>query len=227
MARRDTQEVLSLVANPRSIALFGASEDPTKLGHVAVKLLKESKYSGRIIPINPRGGEILGLPVARDLSEAGGPVDVAVSFVPAAQMLGVLEQCEANGVHAVIGVTSGFAESGGAGAEYEKALKTFLATSRLRLLGPNCEGIVFPSNDLLLSFSPMFIGLKPGGIAIVSQSGAISGMMANRLSRNGGGIHSVITTGNESDISASDVLEWLGNDDSCDVVLMYVEQIRA
>ncbi|MCW5691018.1 MAG: CoA-binding protein [Pseudolabrys sp.] len=226
MARRDTQEVLSLVANPRSIALFGASEDPTKLGHVAIKLLKEGKYSGRIIPINPRGGEILGLPVARDLSEAGGPVDVAVSFVPAAQMLGVLEQCEANGVHAVIGVTSGFAESGGAGAEYEKALKTFLATSRLRLLGPNCEGIVFPGNDLLLSFSPMFIGLKPGGIAIVSQSGAISGMMANRLSRNGGGIHSVITTGNESDISASDVLEWLGNDDSCDVVLMYVEQIR-
>jgi acyl-CoA synthetase (NDP forming) len=226
MARLATQDALDIVVNPGSVALFGASEDPTKLGHVAVKLLKEGRFSGRIVPINLRGGDILGIPVARNLGEAGGSIEAAVSFVPAAQMLGVLEQCEANGVKVVIGVTSGFAESGGAGAQYEKDLQCFLSTSKLRLLGPNCEGIVFPANHLLLSFSPMFIGLRPGMVSIVSQSGAISGMMANRLAQNGIGIRSVITTGNEADISASDVVEWLGRDDGCEVILMYLEQIR-
>jgi acetate---CoA ligase (ADP-forming) len=226
MRRLGARDALNIVVNPSSVALFGASEDPTKLGHVAVKLLKEGDFPGQIIPINLRGGEILGIPVARSLSEAGRSIDVAVSFVPAAQMLGVLEQCEANGVKVVIGVTSGFAESGEAGAQYEEKLRSFLSKSRVRLLGPNCEGIVFPKNKLLLSFSPNFVGLRPGTVAIVSQSGAISGMMANRLTKNGVGIHSVVTTGNESDITASDVLEWLGQDDGCQVILMYLEQIR-
>lgn len=226
MGRLTTREALDLVVNPSAVALFGASEDPTKLGHVAVKLLKEGRYSGHIVPINPRGGEILGLPVARSLAEAPGAVDVAVSFVPAEHMLGVLKQCEACGVKVVIGVTSGFAESGDAGAEHDRNLKAFLADSTLRLLGPNCEGIVYPAHNLLLSFSPMFLGLQPGSVAIVSQSGAISGMMANRLAKNGVGIRAVITTGNESDMSASDVLEWLSQDEQCEVVLMYLEQIR-
>jgi len=226
MGRLSARDTLNIVVNPSSVALFGASEDPTKLGHVAVKFLKEGGFPGRIIPINLRGGEILGIPVARNLAEAGGSIDVAVSFVPADQMLGVLEQCEANGVKVVVGVTSGFAESGGAGAQYEKNLQSFLSKAKVRLIGPNCEGVVFPANKLLLSFSPMFIGLRPGNVAIVSQSGAISGMMANRLSKNGIGIRSVITTGNESDITASDVLEWLGQDDGCQVILMYLEQIR-
>src|SRR5450759_3149108 len=95
MARLATQDALDIVVNPGSVALFGASDDPTKLGHVAVKLLKEGRFSGRIVPINLRGGDILGIPVARNLGEAGGSIEAAVSFVPAAQMLGVLEQCEA------------------------------------------------------------------------------------------------------------------------------------
>ena len=226
MGRLSTREALDLVVNPSSIALFGASEDPTKLGHVAVKLLKEGDYSGRIVPINLHASEILGIPVARNLSEVAEPVDVAVSLVPAERMLAALEQCEANGVKVVIGVTSGFAESGEAGAQYEQMLRSFLSQSTLRLIGPNCEGIVVPANNLLLSFSPMFVGLPPGSVTIISQSGAISGMMANRLAKNGVGIRAVITTGNESDISGSEVLEWLAEDTATKVTLMYLEQIR-
>ena len=226
MGSLSAPEALDIVVNPSSVAIFGASEDPTKLGHVAVKLLKEGNYSGRIVPINLRGGEILGIPAVRSLSDVTGPVDVAVSLVPAERMLGVLKQCEANGVKVVIGVTSGFAELGGAGAQHERNLQSFLSSSTVRLLGPNCEGIVFPSNNLLLSFSPMFVGLRPGSVAVVSQSGAISGMMANRLAKNGVGIRAVITTGNESDISASEVLKWLAADDDCEVILMYLEEIR-
>jgi acyl-CoA synthetase (NDP forming) len=226
MGRLSTREALDLVVNPSSIAIFGASEDPTKLGHVAVKLLKQGNYSGRIVPINLRAGEILGIPAVASLADIAEPVDVAVSLVPAESMLAVLEQCEAKEVKVVIGVTSGFAESGEAGAEYERKLRAFLAQSRMRLIGPNCEGLVVPANNLLLSFSPMFVGLPAGSITIVSQSGAISGMMANRLAKNGVGIRAVITTGNESDISASDVLEWLVEDSASKVTLMYLEQIR-
>ena len=226
MSRLSTREALDFAVNPSSIAIFGASEDPTKLGHVVVKLLKEGRYSGRIVPINLRGGEIFGIRAARNLSEVVEPIDVAVSLVPAEHMLAVLEQCDASGVKVVIGVTSGFAESGDAGAGYERNLQTFLAKSTVRLIGPNCEGIVFPANNLLLSFSPMFVGLRPGSTAIVSQSGALSGMMANRLAKNGVGIRTVITTGNESDISASEVLDWLAQDDVCNIILMYLEQIR-
>lgn len=211
---------------PRSVAIFGASEDPKKLGHVAVKFLKESGYDGRIIPVNPKGGEILGLPVAGGLAEIRDPIDLAISFVPAEHMLSVLHACEDKGVKVVVGVTSGFAESGEAGAQYEHALRDFLARTRMRIIGPNCEGIVVPRSKLLLSFSPMFLGLRDGNVALVSQSGAICGMMANRLAKNGVGIRAVVTTGNETDITAADVLEWLADDESTDVVLMYLEQIR-
>jgi len=224
--RPSARAALDIAFSPRSVAVFGASEDPKKLGHVAVKFLQDSGYEGRIIPVNPRGGQILGIPVATSLAEIGEPVDLAISFVPAEHMLSVLRDSEENGVKVVVGVTSGFAESGSAGAQYEQALRDFLARTRMRIIGPNCEGIVVPRSKLLLSFSPMFLGLRDGNVALVSQSGAICGMMANRLARNGAGIRTVVTTGNETDITAADVLDWLADDDSTDVVLMYLEQIR-
>ncbi len=225
-SRLSAHAALDVVFAPRSVAIFGASEDPRKLGHVAVKFLRDGGFAGRIVPINPKGGEILGIPVARSLAEAAGPVDVAISFVPAEHMLGVLRDCEASGVKVVVGVTSGFAESGAAGKQYEDALHDFLARTPLRIIGPNCEGLVVPRSKLLLSFSPMFLGLRDGNVALISQSGAISGIMANRLAKNGVGIRTVVTTGNEADITAADVLEWLAGDPSTEVVLMYIEQIR-
>lgn len=225
-AKLSSKSTLDLVFSAPSVAVFGASRNPKKLGHLAVKLLMEGKYPGRLVPINPAGGEILGLPVSRSLADASGRVDVALSVVPAAQTLEVLHASVAHGVDAVIAITSGFAEAGASGRANQRALESFLRSAPLRVLGPNCEGLAAPRNNILFSFSPMFLGLRPGGVSIVSQSGAISGIAANRLSTSGIGIANLLTTGNEVDITAADALDWLADDSATDVVLMYLEEIR-
>ncbi|MCC7272272.1 MAG: CoA-binding protein [Alphaproteobacteria bacterium] len=226
MNRLSSREAITTAFAPSSVAIFGASSDPKKLGHVAVRFLRETAFAGAVYPVNPRGGEIQGYKVLRSLEEAPGPVDVAVLFVPAEQAVPTLEQCERAGVKVAIGITSGFAESGEAGAAFNAALGSFLAASPLRLIGPNCEGIVRPDRNLVLSFSPLVLNLKPGGVAIVSQSGAISGMLAARLARIGVGIRAIVTTGNENDITATDYFDWLADDPETTVILAYLEEIR-
>lgn len=226
MGRPSAQSALERVFAPRSIAVLGASQTPGKLGHSVLSLLVKNGFPGRIIPVNPRGGAILDLPCVRSIAEIVEPVDLALLVVPAEQSLEALRQCAAARVEAVVGITSGFAESGEAGSANERALRDLLEDAPFRLVGPNCEGVAVPKNRLQMTFSPMFNDMSEGPVALISQSGALSGMIANRLTRRGIGFHSVVTTGNESDITAADLLERFADDPDIGVVLAYLEQIR-
>jgi acyl-CoA synthetase (NDP forming) len=227
MSKPTVEETLDRVFAPRSIAVLGASHTKGKLGHSVIALLKQNGYEGRIIPVNPKGGTIVGLDCARSMSDIDYTVDVALLVVPAESSLEAMRECAAAKVGSVVAITSGFAESGDeAGQSNEAALRDFLKIAPYRMIGPNCEGVVSTQSKLQMTFSPMFNDMKPGGLALISQSGALSGMMANRLTRRGIGFRAVVTTGNEVDITATDLLDWFANDAEVKVILAYLEQVR-
>ncbi len=226
MNRPSVKQSLERVFAPRSIAVLGASQTKGKLGHSVLALLQKNGFAGQVIPVNPRGGEILGLPCVRSLSDLDAPPDLALLVVPAEHALEALRQCAANKVGTVVGITSGFAKSGEAGRSNEQALREILRDAPFRLIGPNCEGVVVPAHKLQMTFSPMFNDMSVGPVALVSQSGALSGMMANRLTRRGVGFHSVVTTGNETDVTATDLLDHYADTPDVKVVLAYLEQVR-
>ena len=170
-SRPSGPEALDLAFNARTVAVIGASSSPGKLGHIVVKTMVESGFSGRIVPINLSGGSVAGQPSHKRLLDVPGPVDVAVIMVPADQMFAALDECAAKGVKVVAAMTSGFSEAGEVGERLQSGLELVLATAPYRLLGPNCEGYVFPAQKSFVTFSSMVMGAKPGSIGIVAQSG--------------------------------------------------------
>ena len=226
MTRPTIARALECLFAPRSIAVLGASHTPGKLGHAVLGLIQKNGFEGRLLPVNPRGGEIFGLACARSLAEVCGEIDVALVVVPAERSLEAFQECATAGVRMVVAITSGFAESGEAGHANEQALRALLIDAPYRMIGPNCEGVVVPRSRLQMTFSPMFNGMTDGPVALISQSGALSGMIANRLTKRGVGFRAVVTTGNETDVTATDLLESFGDDDNVRVVLAYLEQIR-
>ncbi|MEP6276561.1 CoA-binding protein, partial [Hyphomonas sp.] len=224
--RRSVAQALDGLFDPGTIAVVGASRTRGKLGQAVLALLKSNGYRGRIIPVNPSGGEIEGLEAVRSLEEIGGPIDVVVLATPVGVALDALESCTRLDVKVVVGVTSGFSEAGEDGQENELRLRRIMQNAPFRLVGPNCEGVVRPASDLQLTFSPMFNDLRPGPVAIISQSGALAGLMALRLGERGVGINAIVSSGNETDLTAADLLDYLGNDPQTRVVLCYVEELR-
>ena len=224
--RPTVADALDGLFDPRTIAVVGASRTKGKLGQAVMALLKSNGYSGTIIPVNPSGGEIEGLPAVRSLDEIDSPIDVVVLATPVGVALDALETCTRLDVKVVVGVTSGFSEAGEEGHDNEERLRRIMQDAPFRLVGPNCEGVVRPAADLQLTFSPMFNDLRPGPVAMISQSGALAGLMALRLGERGVGINAIVSSGNETDLTAADLLDYLGNDPQTRVVLCYVEELR-
>ncbi len=217
---------LATLFDPATVAIVGASSKKGKLGQAVVELLQRNNYAGRIIPVNPSGGVIEGLPVSRSLEEIDGPIEVVVLSTPVASALDALETCAKLAVKVVVGVTSGFSEAGEEGRQNEERLRRILETAPFLLIGPNCEGVVRPRSNLQLTFSPMFDGLRDGPVAMISQSGALAGLMAFRLGERGIGLNTIVSSGNETDLTAADLLDHLGNESETRVVLCYLEELR-
>ena len=224
--RPTVSDSLKRLMAPRSIAVVGASRDPAKIGHAFIRIPLENGYKGRLYPVNPGGGEICGIPCAPSITHIKGKIDLALLVVPAERSIHALRQCAERGVEAVIGITSGFAEAGQAGAGFQRELGEILATAPFRMIGPNSEGIVVPKSKLQLTFSPMFNAMVDGPVRIVSQSGGMSGMIASRLAKRGVGIGALFSTGNEDDINTADLMEYFADDPGTGVVLAYLEEIR-
>jgi acyl-CoA synthetase (NDP forming) len=220
------REALRRAMAPASIAVIGASANPLKLGHMVLKTLHGAGFEGKIYPINPAAAPILGIASYASLADVPGPVDVAVVIVPANQLFAALAACDAKGVALVAAITSGFAEAGGEGRELQRRLEEVIKTASFRLLGPNCEGYVVPESKTFVTFSMMTQGIKPGPIGIVGQSGAITGTLSFRLKKMGVGIRALISTGNETDLTAVEALEWFADDSTTNTIIAYLEQIR-
>lgn len=219
---------LSRLFNPRSIAIVGASATPGKIGAMPVALLRQYGYDGRILPVNPRAGLIQDLPAAPDLAALDGEVDLAILAVPAAHAAQALERARPGQVGGAVVFTSGFSETGASGADMQQRLCAIARERGIRLLGPNCLGFMNVRRNVYATFSPAPANgaVAPGGIGMVSQSGAFGAYAYSMARERGLGLSHWISTGNEADIDVADCIEWLARDADTRVVMAYMEGCR-
>lgn len=214
-------EIRSLF-EPRSVAVIGASHDSAKIGYKILQNIVEGGYQGKIYPINPKGGEILGHPVMPSMEAIEGEVDVAVTVVPEKYVFPSVEACAEKGVKHNMVITSGFSEVGN--LEAERKLIDFARRNRMRILGPNIFGLYSATASLDATFGPG--GIKPGHVAIITQSGALGLAMIGKTAVENIGISAMISVGNKADIDETDLLDYLIDHDQTKTILMYIEGVK-
>ncbi len=213
--------MLDAFFNPRSVAVIGASRDPEKLGYAVLANLKEGGYPGRLYPVNPKADEILGLKTYPSVLDIPGAVDLAVIVIPYRFVPDVLEQCGEKGVPAVVVISAGFREAGREGLERERELVAIADRYNLRLIGPNCLGVIDTDTPLNATFAA---GMPPAGpIAFMSQSGALGTAVLDMAMAGRIGFSKFASLGNKADVSETDLLEAWGDDPASRVILIYVE----
>ena len=210
--------------HPLGVAVVGASSNPEKLGYGVARNLIDSGHRGVIHLVNRHGGNLFGRPLLRSLADAPDPLDLAVLIVPAADAPQALRDCVARGVQAAILISSGFRETGGDGAALEAECAAIARTGGLRLLGPNCIGLL----DTHLPLDTTFLappGAARGELAFVSHSGAICAALIDWARAEGFGFSRLISLGNQADVNECDVLPAFIDDQHTRVVTLYLEGV--
>lgn len=214
--------------NPGSIALIGASADPAKDNSRAQRLLAREGFSGRVIPVNPGRAEIMGLPAFPNIRDVPGPVDHAFIMVAARDVPDAVAGCIEKGVTAATIFSAGFAEADAAGRARQEAMVATARAGGLRLLGPNCLGVVSVASRVPLTLNAAIEAepLLPGRLALVSQSGSMMGAVFSRAAARGIGFSRMVSVGNECDIGVGELAEMLVEDSSTDALLLFLETFR-
>jgi acetyl coenzyme A synthetase (ADP forming)-like protein len=208
---------------PQSVAIVGASRDPEKLGYAVLANLKEGGYPGKLYPVNPKADEILDLKAYPSVLEIPDPVELAVIVIPYKFVPAVLEQCGQKEIPAVVVISAGFREAGREGLERERELIEIAARYNMRLIGPNCLGVIDTGTPLNASFAA---GMPPGGpIAFMSQSGALGTAVLDMAMAGRIGFSKFVSLGNKADVSEIDLLGAWGGDPGSRVILIYVEGV--
>ena len=210
--------------SPRGVAIVGASHDPTKLGYGLSRNLVQSGYRGAIHFVNIKGGSLMGRPVWARLSEVPDPVDLAVLLIPAAAIPGAILECAGRGVRAVIIAAGGFRETGPAGAALEAECLRIAKEHGIRLLGPNCIGLL----DTHLPLDTTFLsppGPTPGDVAFISHSGAICAAVIDWARGQGFGLSRMVSLGNQVDVNETDLLAPVAEDAYTHVIALYLEGV--
>ncbi|MDD4962765.1 MAG: bifunctional acetate--CoA ligase family protein/GNAT family N-acetyltransferase [Gallionella sp.] len=218
------QHYLKTLFSPQSVAVFGASERPDSVGQIVFQNMLESGFQGGLYPINPKSAEIQGKKAYTSLAEIGEPVDLVVIATPPQTVPAIIESCGAYGVKAAVIITAGFGEAGAEGAALEKDLLEAAQRHGIRLIGPNCLGIMRPSIGLNATFNKG--GANTGNIAFVSQSGALCTAILDWAQRNDVGFSSVVSMGSSTDVDFGEILDYLVSDPQTHSILMYIEGIR-
>lgn len=213
---------------PRSIALIGASQDPTRIGGRPLEYLKRYGYRGDVYPINPKYVQIDGWRCYPAITDVREPIDLAIVAVGRAMVFNVLKQCAQAGVKAAVVFTAGFAESGEDGKRQQAAFRMLAERSGMRIVGPNCQGLGNLRTGSMATFSTAFATdrLRVGASAIVSQSGAVAAMLYNIAKSLGRGAGYWVSTGNEADVTAPEVVDAMLDDEQIRVIQLYLEDIK-
>jgi acetyltransferase len=208
---------------PTSVAVIGASSDETKLGHAVLKNTIECGYEGKVYAINPKGGEILGVKAYPSVKDVPGDIDLVVIVVPDRFVAGVLEECGEKGVNGAVVITAGFREMGGEGLQKERELVDIVQRHNMRMLGPNCLGVI----DTICPLNTSFARGMPnrGEIAMMSQSGALLMAIHDWAIGEGIGFSRFVSLGNKADIDETDLLKLWDDDPYSKVIVAYLEGI--
>ncbi len=217
---------LHRLLRPRSVAVVGASADPSKTTGRPIGYLLRHGFGGEVWPVNPRVAELSGLRCYPDIASLPGGPDVAIVLLGPERAGQAVRELAERGTGAAIVLAGGYAEAGGEGADRQQALRE--AAGTMRLLGPNTIGLVNLADRIVLSASgALEIGeLPPGRISLVSQSGGILGAVLSRAAAQGIGFARLVSTGNEADLEVADFLDLLAEDPGTDVIALYLEGLR-
>jgi acetyl coenzyme A synthetase (ADP forming)-like protein len=213
---------LEVFFKPKSIAVVGASKNPTKIGHASLKNILISDYSCKIYPVNPNEEKILGLKCYKKVTDIPGPVDLVMISVPEPLVTTIVKDCVKKKVKYIIIITSGFSEIGN--HEGEEAIKKLIEGTGIRILGPNTMGFKNTSDDLDVSF--VFGMPRKGNLALISQSGALGMGMIYLANNEFVGLSKIIGVGNKMDIDDDDLIDYFHTDPETKVIGLYIEGIR-
>jgi acetyl coenzyme A synthetase (ADP forming)-like protein len=208
---------------PRVVAVIGANRERGRIGSEIFENLRRSAFTGRLVPVNPGADSLDGVPAVARVTDVDGPVDLSVIVVPAARVASVVDDCIAKGVRALVVISAGFAETGADGRALEAALVEKIRAAGIRMIGPNCMGIINtdPRFSLNATFSPVYP--PPGRVAFSTQSGALGLAILDYVRRLNLGISSFVSIGNKADVSGNDLIQYWAEDPRTDVILLYLE----
>ena len=210
--------------NPRGVVVVGASRDPNKLGYGLARNLVQSGYQGAVHLVNPKGGTLLGCPIYPNVAEVPDPADLAVLLIPAHFVSQTLQACGERGIRAAIIAAGGFRETGPEGAALEEECLRVARSYGMRLLGPNCIGLLDTHLPLDTTFLPP-PGPTPGEVAFISHSGAICAAVIDWAHSQGFGLSRLVSLGNQADVSETDILAPVAADPYTHVLNLYLEGV--
>ena len=210
--------------SPLGVAVIGASNDPTKLGYGLARNLVQSNYQGVVHFVNPKGGSLLGRPLIPRIADIPNPVDLAILLIPAASVPQAVQECGKRGIQAVIIGSGGFRETGAEGAALEEECLRTARACGVRLMGPNCIGLLDTHLPIDATFLPP-PGPLPGDVAFISHSGAICAAVIDWARGQGFGLSRLVSLGNQVDVNETDVLEPVAADPFTRVLTLYLEGV--
>ncbi|WP_224273897.1 bifunctional acetate--CoA ligase family protein/GNAT family N-acetyltransferase [Nocardioides lacusdianchii] len=211
--------------SPKSVAIIGASRRQDTIGRALVRHLVLGNFSGRIHVVNPSADSVAGMPAWKSVGEIPDDVDVAIVAVPADAVQDVVLDCAAKGVHGLVVISSGFAETGEEGRMRQRRLVGLSRSYGLRLIGPNALGIINTDPDVSLNASLSSVMPPRGRAGFFCQSGALGSAILEKVQNRGLGLTTFVSAGNRADVSGNDLLQYWEEDDATEVVLLYLESI--
>jgi acetate---CoA ligase (ADP-forming) len=214
---------LDAIFRPRSVAVIGASRTPQTIGREILSNLVDLGFTGPVYPVNPKATSIGSIRCHASIEEVPGPVDLAVVTVPRERVLPVVEACGRKGVRGLVVITAGFREVGRDGAALERNLEQRVRRHGMRMVGPNCMGVV--NTDPAVRLNATFAAARPvrGNVGFVSQSGALGEAILADAVESGLGVAMFVSMGNKTDVSGNDLLEYWEDDPDVEAILMYLE----
>ena len=224
MNKKTQKPPLNNFFNPKTIAVVGASANKEKLGHSILKNILDYKYKGKIFPVNLKGEKVLGLKSYQSVLDIKSKIDLAIIVIPAKAVNSVLEKCGKAKIKNVIIISAGFKEIGGDGIILEEKMKEIAEKYNIKIIGPNCLGILDSVNNLNASFANGMV--KKGSIGFISQSGAICTAMLDWANLNNVGFSKFVSLGNKSVVSEVEMIEFFKNDKKTKAVLAYIESVN-
>ena len=217
-----TAQKLDALFTPRAIAMIGASRTPGSVGAVVTRNLLDGGYKGPIRLVNPHAETLDGVACYASVADLPEPPDLAVIATPAETVPGLIAQLGARGCRAAVVISAGF-EGAGRPAELKQAMLAAAAPSRLRIVGPNCLGVLSPAAGINASFA--HLAPPVGGVALVAQSGAVAAAAMDWAPSAGVGFSRVVTVGDCADVDVADLLDLLAADDETKAILLYLEGV--
>jgi acetyltransferase len=214
---------LGCIFHPRSVAVIGATDRQGSVGHSTFVNLIRSSFQGKVYPVHPRLGEVLGHRAYARIGEIPESVDLAVIVTPAATVPGIIGECISAGTKGAVVISAGFREHGAEGKELERQIADQLSRDRLRVVGPNCLGVMNPMIGLNATFAQAMA--LPGNVAFLSQSGALLTAILDWSLREQVGFSAFVSTGSMLDVGWGDLIDYFGDDPDTQSILIYMESV--